>query len=86
MIHPLARTTAHSRQFSVQWSSNTKVFPGFDLELLRQTEEEPATSYEPAAIYTYPVREEEVFHNRYQALRKIGYGPTATVWLALDLM
>lgn len=60
------------------------MFPGFDLGLLGQTDEVPAKSYEPDASYTYPVGKEEVFTGKYQVLSKIGFGPTATVWLAVD--
>ncbi|KAF1596682.1 UNVERIFIED_CONTAM: Serine/threonine-protein kinase SRPK, partial [Eudyptes pachyrhynchus] len=33
----------------------------------------------------YPVREGEVFNMRYQALRKLGHGAFATVWLCQDM-
>ncbi|KAJ5587346.1 CMGC protein kinase [Penicillium hispanicum] len=34
----------------------------------------------------YPVNIGEIFNNRYQAIAKIGYGVSSTVWLGLDLI
>ncbi|OQE35477.1 hypothetical protein PENCOP_c013G05072 [Penicillium coprophilum] len=80
---------AWSRRCSSQWTSNPRVFPVFDLGLLDSSlkiEEEIAMGYEPNETYTYPAEEGEILNDRYQILHKIGYGPTATVWYALDIM
>ncbi|CAG8124206.1 unnamed protein product [Penicillium salamii] len=83
---PLAKPTTRPRQFSTQWRANPRVFPGFDLSLLARENAEPGKTYEPKAIHTYPVGEEEgALNDRYQIFTKMGYGPTATVWLALDM-
>lgn len=42
--------------------------------------------YEPNETYTYPAEEEETLNDRYRIMHKIGYGPTATVWYAVDLV
>ncbi|KAJ5958047.1 uncharacterized protein N7479_005197 [Penicillium vulpinum] len=86
---PFDRKTAWSRRCSSQWTSNPRVFPVFDLGLLDSSlkiEEELAMGYEPSETYTYPVEDEKILNNRYQILHKIGYGPTATVWYAVDIM
>jgi non-specific serine/threonine protein kinase len=73
----------------LQWTSNPRVFPVFDLGLLDSSlkiEEELAMGHEPNKTYTYPAEEEEILNDRYQILHKIGYGPTASVWYAIDLM
>ncbi|CDM29770.1 Protein kinase-like domain [Penicillium roqueforti FM164] len=88
LISPFDRKTAWSRRCSSQWTSNPRVFPVFDLGLLDSSvkiEEELATGYEPNETYTYPVEDEETLNDRYRILHKIGYGPTATVWYAVDL-
>ncbi|QQK43614.1 Serine/threonine-protein kinase DCLK [Penicillium digitatum] len=88
-ISPLDRQTAWSRRCSSQWTSSPKVFPVFDLRLLDsslQTEEELAVGYEPNETYTYPAVEEETLNDRCRIMHKIGYGPTATVWYAVDLL
>ncbi|KAJ5443027.1 hypothetical protein N7445_004778 [Penicillium cf. griseofulvum] len=84
-----ARALPWPRRCSSQWTSNPRVFPVFDLGLLDSSlkiEDELAMGHEPNEIYTYPVEEEEILNDRYQILHKIGYGPTATVWYAIDLM
>jgi non-specific serine/threonine protein kinase len=89
LISPFDRKTAWSRRCSSQWTSNPRVFPVFDLGLLDSSlkiEEELATGYEPDEIYTYPAEHEEILNDRYQVLQKIGYGPTATIWYAVDFM
>ncbi|KAJ6185341.1 hypothetical protein N7519_006642 [Penicillium mononematosum] len=89
LISPFERKTAWSRRCSSQWTSNPRVFPVFDLGLLDssvKTEEELAMGYEPNEIYTYPAEHEEILNDRYQILQKIGYGPTATIWYAVDFM
>ncbi|KAG5985926.1 hypothetical protein E4U52_000778 [Claviceps spartinae] len=46
-------------------------------------EEETIPGYKSSDYY--PVRIGEVFHDRYQAVGKLGFGRTSTVWLARDL-
>ena len=89
LISPFDRKTAWSRRCSSQWTSNSRVFPVFDLGLLDSSleiEEEPTMGDEPKEIYTYPAEHEEILNDRYQVLQKMGYGPTATIWYAIDLM
>lgn len=47
-------------------------------------EEEAMPAYEMGLFY--PVRIGEVFKDRYQVLRKMGYGANSTVWMCRDLM
>lgn len=89
LISPFDLKTDWSRRCSSQWTSNPRVFPVFDLGLLDSSlkiEEELAMGYEPNETYTYPVEDEEILNDRYQIMHKIGYGPMATVWYAVDLM
>ncbi|EFW13402.1 hypothetical protein D8B26_000006 [Coccidioides posadasii str. Silveira] len=61
-------------------------FPTSGFEQLDPTdpiEEELLPGYKPEQFY--PANIGEVFNGRYQALCKIGYGTTSTVWLARDL-
>jgi hypothetical protein len=46
-------------------------------------EEETNPNYKPE--HWYPARLGEVLNHRYEILVKLGYGMTATVWLARDL-
>lgn len=46
-------------------------------------EEETLPRYTPAIFY--PVRIGERINDRYEILAKLGYGMTATVWLARDM-
>ncbi|KAF5626085.1 CMGC SRPK kinase [Fusarium sp. NRRL 52700] len=48
-----------------------------------KVEEEEIPGYEASRFY--PVQIGEVFHNRYQAVTKLGYGSSSTIWLARDL-
>lgn len=48
---------------------------------VRVQEEEPAAQRSGGH---HPVREGEVFNTRYQALRELGCGAFATVWLCQD--
>ncbi|KAK4868588.1 hypothetical protein LT330_006790 [Penicillium expansum] len=89
LISRFDQRKAWSRQYSSQWTSNPRVFPVFDLGLLDSSlkiEDELAVGYEPNETYTYPAEEEETLNDRYRIMHKIGYGPTATVWYAVDLV
>ncbi|CAG7915633.1 unnamed protein product [Penicillium olsonii] len=88
-IRPLAQTTTRFLQLPTIWQSNPKVFPGFELSLLTRENIQPARTYEPKAIYTYPAvggGQDPPLNDRYHLVTRVGYGPTATVWLAIDLM
>ncbi|KAG6099016.1 hypothetical protein E4U31_004584 [Claviceps sp. LM219 group G6] len=61
-------------------------FPSSGFSVLsadEKIEEETIPGYESSDYY--PVRIGEVFRDRYQAVGKIGFGLTSTVWLARDL-
>lgn len=49
----------------------------------KRVEEENNPKYNPA--HFYPAKLEEVLNDRYKIVAKLGYGMTATVWLAKDL-
>lgn len=49
----------------------------------QKVEEEELPDYR--ADRFYPVRLGEVFHGRYQAVTKLGFGSSSTIWLARDL-
>lgn len=53
------------------------------ISALKPTEEETLPKYNPNAFY--PARFDEILNDRYQIVAKLGYGVTATVWLARDL-
>jgi hypothetical protein len=46
-------------------------------------EEETLPKYNPNNFY--PAKLGEILHDRYKIIAKLGYGMTATVWLAKDL-
>ena len=46
-------------------------------------EEEAMEGYKLGKFYS--VRIGQIFHNRYQVLRKLGFGAVSTVWLCNDL-
>ncbi|KAJ8131624.1 hypothetical protein O1611_g2006 [Lasiodiplodia mahajangana] len=63
-----------------------RVFPasGFEtIDVSERTEEECMSIYKPELFY--PVRLGQVFQNRYQVVTKLGFGSSATIWLAHDL-
>ncbi|KAB8273728.1 kinase-like domain-containing protein [Aspergillus minisclerotigenes] len=84
------RTTAvlhRTVMSSTQWTCTPRVFPTSGFELLDQSnklDEETLPTYQPEKYY--PVNQGEILNGRYQALAKIGYGVTSTVWLAKDLI
>lgn len=53
------------------------------IEADKQVEEEELPDYQ--ADRFYPVQLGEVFHSRYQAIAKLGFGSSSTIWLARDL-
>ena len=53
------------------------------LSSAKKIEEETNPKYNPNAFY--PAKVDEVLHDRYKLIAKLGYGMTATVWLAKDL-
>jgi hypothetical protein len=53
------------------------------ISAFKQTEEETLPKYSANAFY--PTRLDEVLNDRYEVVAKLGYGVTATVWLARDL-
>jgi hypothetical protein len=70
--------------FSRAWKP--LVFPneGF-VPIPTDTKVEEETLPDYVASRYYPVRIGEVFRSRYQVVGKLGFGATATVWLARDL-
>lgn len=48
-----------------------------------KVEEENNPKYNPNAFY--PAKIDEILNDRYKILTKLGYGMTATVWLARDI-
>lgn len=48
-----------------------------------KVEEEEIAGYDASRFY--PVRIGEVFQGRYQAVTKLGFGSSSTIWLAQDL-
>ncbi|KAF5609763.1 CMGC SRPK kinase [Fusarium subglutinans] len=61
-------------------------FPSTAYDLIDQNvkvEEEEIPGYEASRFY--PVHIGEVFQGRYQAVTKLGYGSSSTIWLARDL-
>jgi serine/threonine-protein kinase SRPK3 len=53
------------------------------ISAFKQIEEETLPKYNVNAFY--PTRLDEVLNDRYQVITKLGFGVTATVWLARDL-
>lgn len=54
------------------------------ISTLKQIEEETQPKYHPD--HFYPAKLNEILEGRYQIIAKLGYGVTATVWLAQDLL
>ncbi|GCB20607.1 serine/threonine-protein kinase SRPK [Aspergillus awamori] len=72
---------------SSNWKCSPRTFPTSGFELLDpriKIEEERLPTYSPHKYY--PVQEGEIFNDRYQAIAKVGFGVTSTVWLARDLV
>lgn len=68
-------------------ATSSRTFPSEGFEVLpvdRQVEEETVQGYKAERFY--PVQLGEVFASRYQAVAKLGFGTTSTVWLCRDLM
>ncbi|OJJ77962.1 hypothetical protein ASPBRDRAFT_191224 [Aspergillus brasiliensis CBS 101740] len=72
---------------SSKWKCSPRTFPTSGFELLDpgiKIEEERLPTYSPEKYY--PVKEGEIFNDRYQAIAKVGFGVTSTVWFARDLV
>lgn len=63
--------------------SNSPHYRADTISAFKQIEEETLPKYNADAFY--PIRLEEVLNGRYLVVAKLGYGVTATVWLARDL-
>lgn len=73
--HSLAGTHLQPREFPTT---------GFEvIDPSQKVEEERLPCYDRDEYY--PMRIGEVIHGRYQAVAKLGYGVTSTVWLSRDL-
>ena len=68
--------------FSQSRSSSPHAHPD-TISAFKQIEEETLPKYNANSFY--PARFDEVLNDRYQIVAKLGYGVTATVWLARDL-
>ena len=82
----LKRAHSHNKQAisSLLHSRGTSPHPQPDLiSGFKQVEEEGLPNYKPD--HWYPVRIGDVLHHRYEIVVKLGFGMTATVWLAKDL-
>jgi len=76
-----------ARPLFTRAASPPRTFPssGFSLvPISEKIEEEEFEWYSPSTFY--PVRIGQLFQSRYQALSKLGYGSSATVWLCRDLV
>ncbi|KAI2819744.1 hypothetical protein CBS147343_2995 [Aspergillus niger] len=72
---------------SSNWKCSPRTFLTSGFELLDpriEIEEERLPTYSPQKYY--PVQEGEIFNDRYQAIAKVGFGVTSTVWFARDLV
>ncbi|GKZ24619.1 hypothetical protein AbraIFM66951_012023 [Aspergillus brasiliensis] len=72
---------------SSKWKCSPRTFPTSGFELLDpgiKIEEERLPTYSPEKYY--PVKQGEIFNDRYQAIAKAGFGVTSTVWFARDLV
>jgi hypothetical protein len=74
-VHGLGR-------FSQSRSNSPHAHPD-TISAFKQIEEETLPKYNVNAFY--PTRLDEVMNDRYQVVAKLGFGVTATVWLARDL-
>jgi hypothetical protein len=64
----------------------SRSFPASGFDLIDQNidvEEEETPDYLTSRFY--PVHLGQVFQNRYQAVTKLGFGSSSTIWLARDL-
>ena len=77
------RINSHSHlreRFALSRSSSHE--RGELLTAAKPLEEETLPKYNPNAFY--PMRLGETLNNRYNVVAKLGFGMTATVWLARD--
>jgi hypothetical protein len=84
----LVRTRSHAHEYSKGIHSlfhsraNSPGQPEI-ISSARPIEEETQPRYHPDAFY--PAKLGEIVNDRYKLVGKLGYGMTATVWLAKDL-
>jgi hypothetical protein len=82
----LKRAHSHNKQglSSLLHARGTSPHPQGDLiSGFKLVEEEAQPNYKPDQWY--PAKIGEVLHHRYELMVKLGFGMTATVWLAKDL-
>lgn len=84
--YPHTRSRSSTAMSSLKWKCSPRTFPTSEFQLLDpgiKIEKERLPTYFPEKYY--PVRQGEIFNNRYQAIAKIGFGVTSTVWFAHNL-
>ena len=75
------RTLVRNARGPARTFSNVASFPVVDNATLFEEETMPAY---PMGLF-YPVRLGQIFQDRYQVVRKMGYGANSTVWMCRDL-
>ncbi|KAL0954424.1 hypothetical protein HGRIS_003410 [Hohenbuehelia grisea] len=78
-FHPLKRTLTSSRTLATSSAALTMA-PLFSID--RKVMDEPLVRYKPGGYH--PVAVGETYSNRYEVVKKIGWGVTSTVWLVHD--
>lgn len=82
----MAKRLAQSlRAWSALGRKSRTLFHGTGLELPPEPkiEEEKVPGFKPSAYF--PVKPGNIFNDRYEALTKLGWGTSSTVWLVRDL-
>lgn len=86
-LHSLPSISSRSLSSSRTLRRTPNPFPqdGFDrIDESISVEEEKLPFYEEGLFY--PIRIGELIRDQYQIVAKLGYGASATVWLALDFL